>query len=131
MIVDKDGTDSVTGTYIISDGLDATDMATVTITVSEPAGVEDASAQVPLKFELLAPRPNPSRGNVEFTFGLPEPGQVRVEVFDAAGRRVTRLANGEVFSPGYRTLRWDGRNEIGAPVATGILSGASETHRSR
>ena len=92
------GTD--TFSYIISDGLDATDMATVTITVLDPSGVGDSAAQIPRQFELLAPHPNPSRDHVEITFGLPAPGQMRAEVFDAAGRRVARLANDETFTAG-------------------------------
>jgi hypothetical protein len=61
--------------YIISDGLDATDPATVTITVlPDPAGVESDAARLPRDFELLAPRPNPSRGNVEFSCALSRGG---------------------------------------------------------
>jgi fibronectin-binding autotransporter adhesin len=123
------GTDSFS--YIISDGLDATDIATVTITVLAPAGVGDDTAQLPLKFELLAPRPNPSRENVELMFGLPDPGMVQAEVFDASGRRVAQLADGESFTAGYHSLHWNGRDEAGNPVATGIyfvrVSAASHT----
>jgi hypothetical protein len=112
------GTDSFA--YIISDGLDATDMATVTIHVLSPSDVEDDAARIPLSFELLAPRPNPSRDHVEIAFGLPAPGAVRAEVFDAAGRRIAALASDQPFTAGYHNLQWDGRDAAGAPVATGI-----------
>jgi hypothetical protein len=110
------GTD--TFSYIISDGKDATDIATVTITVSDPAGTPTVA--VPAEFELQAPRPNPGRGHFEVTFGLPVSGRVRAEVFDAAGREVARLADDEPFAAGYHGLRWDGRAGSGAPAASGI-----------
>jgi hypothetical protein len=123
------GTDSFS--YIISDGLDATDMATATITVNEPAGVGNSSAGIPSTLELLAPRPNPSRSNVDLTFGIPAAGPVRAEVFDAAGRRVARLANDEMYAPGYHRLHWDGRDDSGSPAASGVyfvrVSTASRT----
>ena len=113
------GTD--TFTYIISDGLDATDLATVTITVlPDPAGVGTDPPAIPREFALLAPRPNPSQGTVELTFALPEAGGVRAEVFDAAGRSVARLANDAVFAPGFHRLPWDGRDGSGAQVASGV-----------
>jgi hypothetical protein len=113
------GTD--TFTYIISDGLDATDLATVTISVlPDPAGIETDLAGLPRDFELLDPRPNPSRGTVELGFALPEAGGVRAEMFDAAGRSVVRLANDAVFAPGLHRLSWDGRDGAGVQVAGGV-----------
>ena len=123
------GTDSFS--YIISDGLDATDMATVAITVNEPAGIENDYAGIPSALELLPPRPNPSRSNVDLAFGIPDAGPVRAEVFDAGGRRVARLANDETYAPGYHSLHWDGRDDSGSPVASGVyfvrVSTASHT----
>jgi hypothetical protein len=121
------GTD--TFTYIISDGPDATDLATVTTAVvPDPAGVDTDLAELPREFELLAPRPNPSRGIVELGFALPEAGGIRAEVFDAVGRSVTRLADDAVYAAGPHRLPWDGRDGSGAnpdysrnPAATSDL----------
>jgi hypothetical protein len=113
------GTD--TFIYIISDGNDATDLATVTITVApDPAGIGPVAVSLPTKFELFAPQPNPSRGNVEITFGQPQAGPVRADIFDAAGRRVAQLAADAAFAPGYHTLAWDGRNASGSRAGGGI-----------
>jgi fibronectin-binding autotransporter adhesin len=112
------GTD--TFTYIISDGKDATDMATVTITVTNPAAVGDDTAEVPREFEVLAPRPNPGREPFDIRFGLPVAGRVEATVFDAAGRQVARLTSGESFSAGYHSVKWNGRDGSGAPAASGI-----------
>ena len=112
------GTD--TFTYIISDGNDATDLATVTITVSNPAGTDDAAQRLPAELELAAPRPNPGTGPFVLTFGLPASGSVRAEVFDVVGRRVARLVGDAPVAAGYHELRWDGRDANGATAPSGI-----------
>ncbi len=113
------GTD--TFNYIISDGTDATDMATVTITVQpDPAGVDSEAAAIPKEFAFLAPRPNPSQGAVELSVALPEAAGIRADVFDATGRAVARLDADQVFAPGIQRLSWDGRSESGAPAASGV-----------
>jgi len=54
------------------------------------------------------PWPSPTRGGVSFQFALVEPGHVRAEVFDAAGRRVAVIASGS-YPAGVFPARWDGR----------------------
>lgn len=50
----------------------------------------EVSVQVPvaLAFALEGAQPNPARGHVELAYTLAEPGEARVELLDAAGRRV-------------------------------------------
>jgi flagellar hook assembly protein FlgD len=46
-------------------------------------------------------------------------GEVRLSVYDATGRLVKTLVDG--YQPaGARTVRWDGRNDQGQPMASGI-----------
>ncbi len=82
--------------------------------------VKPVLMMLPTSFELLAPRPNPSRGTCTFAFALPEAGRVRAEVFDLAGRRVARLANDEMLTPGLHSLTWNGRQSSGARLASGV-----------
>jgi cytochrome c peroxidase len=63
--------------------------------------------------------PNPAAGAVLVSFALGSPAAVRLEVFDAAGRRVRRLAEPGAV-PGLRTIAWDGRDEAGEAVARGV-----------
>jgi hypothetical protein len=46
-------------------------------------------------------------------------GRVRVEVFDAAGRRVRVLFDGDLPG-GAREFEWDGRDERGREAASGV-----------
>ena len=55
------------------------------------AGEDDAT---PTAFALRAPFPNPFREATTLSFDLPAAADVRLEVFDALGRRVATLAEG-------------------------------------
>jgi hypothetical protein len=72
--------------------------------------------------------PNPFNPNTNIAFSLREAGQVRVEVFSVGGQLVRVLLN-DNFDAGEHTLRWDGTDRTGGPVASGayfcrIVSGA-------
>ena len=64
----------------------------------------DAEAGVPTALVLSPPAPNPAVGVVQLTLDLPEPGDVRLEAFDATGRRVAVLVDGSL-SAGSHTVR--------------------------
>ena len=53
-----------------------------------------ANAAAPAPFRLLPAHPNPFRTEARFTLEVTAPQRVRVEVFDAVGRRVARLHDG-------------------------------------
>ena len=63
--------------------------------------------------------PNPFNPSTVVGFDLAERGKVRIEVFDVLGRRVATIAD-RVFSAGRHRLAWDGRDDGGRPVASGV-----------
>jgi flagellar hook assembly protein FlgD len=52
-------------------------------------------------------------------FELEQAGEVRVGVYDVAGRPVRRLHSGRLDA-GRHALSWDGTDQNGRPVASGI-----------
>jgi len=56
------------------------------------------------------PTPNPTSGLAAFHFSLQEAGRVRVEVFDARGRRVATAVD-RTLDPGTYLASWDGRTQ--------------------
>jgi flagellar hook assembly protein FlgD len=63
--------------------------------------------------------PNPfSRGTTIF-FVTAKPGGVRLEIFDASGRRVRTLLN-EFKTAGPHTCLWDGTDAMGGLVRSGV-----------
>jgi hypothetical protein len=60
----------------------------------------------------------PAAGRVAIEYGLPRSAVIRLEVFDACGRRVRVLASG-LGVPGYHTVVWNCADEHGRAVAEG------------
>jgi FlgD Ig-like domain len=63
--------------------------------------------------------PNPFGSSTVFRFTLPAAQETDVAAYDASGRLVRRLHHG-VLEAGEHRLGWDGRDESGRPVASGI-----------
>jgi hypothetical protein len=75
--------------------------------------------QIPLTFTVEQNRPNPFNPRTAIRFGLPSNGVVDVSVFDATGRKVRSLLDAE-REAGYHTVVWDGRDDNGHAVGSGI-----------
>ena len=69
--------------------------------------------------ELAAPRPNPSASFTRLDFTLPSASAIDVSVFDAAGRRVATLVQGDLPA-GRHSASWDGRAAGGERVSAGL-----------
>lgn len=68
-------------------------------------GSVDAPAPRVAEGLQLAVGPNPLRGSAEVTFALPVAGEARVDVYDAAGRRVAVLAR-DAHAAGVHRATW-------------------------
>jgi probable HAF family extracellular repeat protein len=66
-------------------------------------------------------RPNPvlTSAGAQFAFTLAQRGEVTIQLTNVQGRRV-RTLNGE-FEAGPQTLAWDGRDDNGVRVGSGVL----------
>jgi hypothetical protein len=82
-------------------------------------GVPDDLDQVPGRTALFQNAPNPFRSKTTIRFDLAEAGPVRLRVYDASGRLLRTLAEGE-FPAARHTFVWDGRDNDGRQVANGI-----------
>ena len=63
--------------------------------------------------------PNPLRGGGKFAFSLPAAGHAALALFDASGRLVRTVADGE-FSAGVNRVAWDGRRADGGRLGPGV-----------
>ncbi|MGQ0723208.1 MAG: right-handed parallel beta-helix repeat-containing protein [Candidatus Eiseniibacteriota bacterium] len=64
--------------------------------------------------------PNPFRESTEIRFALPHPAALRVDVHDVAGRRVRTLVESRLAA-GTHFLTWDGRDDRGAALPSGVF----------
>ena len=82
------------------------------------AVVEPANAGDIMQVALQA-GPSPMNERAELRLALPQAGRVLVEVLDVEGRVVRVLTRGQ-FARGEHVISWDGRDEAGRKVASGI-----------
>ncbi|HMB71581.1 MAG TPA: T9SS type A sorting domain-containing protein, partial [bacterium] len=70
-------------------------------------------------FQLSRPAPNPAVGAAEVRFTVGRAGPVRLDVYDVLGRQVRNLTDG-VREPETYLVRWDGNDERGRRVGSGV-----------
>jgi hypothetical protein len=74
---------------------------------------------MPERFELAQNNPNPFNPTTIIEYALPQPAKVELRVFNILGQMVRKLVD-EEKQAGYHQVDWDGRDEAGRPVSTGI-----------
>ena len=66
---------------------------------------------VPADFELKQNYPNPFNMSTTLQFGIPEAGNVYLDIYNILGQKVRTLLSGQNYQPGYHLVEWDGRND--------------------
>jgi len=79
----------------------------------------DADEVVPARYALMQNIPNPFNPSTTISFDLPAKAKVSLKVYDVAGRLIRTLTDSE-FDAGRHSITWDGRNESGSGVASGV-----------
>ena len=82
-----------------------------------PTGVDD---EVATRLALHGNYPNPFNPGTNIAYDLPEPARVGMRVYSAAGRLVRVLLEDVPMAAGSHSEPWDGRNESGAKLASGV-----------
>jgi len=85
-----------------------------------PTAVEQISdADLPRTFRLGQNYPNPFNPTTVIEFSVPERADVKLDIYNILGRKVKTLVDREMAAGDY-TVQWDGTNQSGHSVATGI-----------
>jgi len=82
-------------------------------------GINDHPA-VPTDFVLGQNYPNPFNPTTMISFSLPKEAPVTFEIFNMLGVKVRTLMAGENRSAGTYTLTWEGRNDAGVNMPSGV-----------
>ncbi len=82
------------------------------------AGAVDVG-ETPSVFRLGQNYPNPFNPSTRIPLHIDREGYLRLEITDASGRRVRTLHDGAV-SAGERVFQWDGRDDLGQSLASGV-----------
>ena len=79
---------------------------------------------VPKKTTLLANYPNPFNPETWIPYQLAEPAEVSIRIYTADGKLVRTLELGHqsagIYESRSQAAQWDGRNEVGESVASGL-----------
>ena len=78
------------------------------------------SQDLPRRTALHAAYPNPFNPTTTIAFDLEERATVTLAIYDVTGRRVRTLVGARSDGPGRYQETWDGRDDAGQTVATGV-----------
>jgi len=73
-----------------------------------------------LTYELTQNYPNPFNPSTSIQFTIPRQENVSLRIYDIHGREVRTLIGGQQYMPGSYRIEWDGRDNFGRRVASGI-----------
>jgi len=81
--------------------------------------VEKGTLGIPLKYNLSQCYPNPFNPSTTIKFAIPRKSHVIIEVFNLLGQNVATLLDEEKL-PGYYKAIWDGKDNHGLPLSSGL-----------
>jgi hypothetical protein len=90
----------------------------VTLNVG-PVSVDDPENILPIAFQLFQNYPNPFNPNTTISYQLSEVSKVQLTIFNLTGQYVKTLLRTQQSSGNYQ-VEWDGRDENGNQVASGV-----------
>ena len=109
--------------FVVAHGATLADFdAAVAAAGGQPAGPTSVTPGVvpASRAPVLAQNhPNPFNPSTSIRFALPAAGPVRLSVHDLEGRRIRTLVDARLPA-GEHVRRWDGRDQLGQPAASGL-----------
>ncbi|HVO73664.1 MAG TPA: T9SS type A sorting domain-containing protein [Ignavibacteriaceae bacterium] len=82
-------------------------------------GVKRVVELSPIGYSLQQNYPNPFNPGTKIRYSIQEKGNVSVKIYDMTGKEVINLVNTFQDAGNYE-IGWDGRNQYGIPVASGM-----------
>jgi hypothetical protein len=109
-------------TFITVTGTDAFDGSRISqkVNVQCVSDVEVVGNSIPTDFSLAQNYPNPFNPSTTIRFGLPKEAPVTLDIYNLLGMKVRTLISGRTMGAAYFNVVWDGKDDAGVSVPTGI-----------
>ena len=88
--------------------------------LGQMVGIDDDVQVNPYEYALHENFPNPFNPETQIRFSVGGQENVKLIIYDVMGRQVRTLVNGESFRPGFHVVNWDGLDNAGHKVASGM-----------
>ena len=88
--------------------------------LGQAMGINDDINLSPYVYRLRNNFPNPFNPETHIHFELGGQEMVKLMIYDALGRQVRTLVNGQTFTSGFHAVNWDGRDNNDQPVPSGV-----------
>jgi flagellar hook assembly protein FlgD len=75
---------------------------------------------VPADYQLGHNFPNPFNAVTTLRFSVPEESAVSIVIYDLLGQKVATLSDNTIYGAGNHALIWDGRDNLGKMMSTGV-----------
>ncbi len=87
------------------------------------------STEFPKRFRLHQNFPNPFNPETTIEYQVPQTSQIKIEIYNLLGQKIRTLVDNN-HQPGHFQIKWNGSNELGELVPSGIyfyslISGSS------
>jgi hypothetical protein len=89
------------------------------VVLSSDVKDETGNRDNPFEFDLSQNYPNPFNQSTKIDFVLKQSGLTTLMIYDLLGRKVKTLVE-EELSSGYKSVLWDGKNDSGENVGSGV-----------
>jgi hypothetical protein len=93
-----------------------------------PISVPDPDGLTPGPLKLLGNVPNPFNPATSIRFEIHRPAVVTVQVFSVAGRQLREIPLGRLHA-GRHAVSWDGKDDAGRAVGSGVYFARVTTNR--
>ena len=105
--------------YLPSEDYEITSILVANV-LSQTMNIDRIDGLVPEVFELSQNFPNPFNPNTHIQFALGKDELVNLNIFDIQGRLIKSLVSNSYYPSGYYNITWDGKNNMGIQVPSGI-----------
>jgi len=88
--------------------------------LGDAMGANLSTAPLPEIFELSQNFPNPFNPSTEIQFTVGNDELISLNIYDIQGRLVSSLIDNSLYSTGSYKMNWDGKNQFGTQVPSGM-----------